>query len=144
MSISEIRVRPFRDTDTSELDIFRELFRTDGRTDAPFGYSNIGVETAVAEKAERTIGAVTATKSIVVNFMKDPAAAGTDIYAAVLMGERALAYVAQANGVVEAYCAIPKHLTEYINMVKRSGYSEIFSDCVVLRRALAPETNISK
>lgn len=138
-----MQVRPFRPEDTAQLDLFRELFLPDGRTDVPFGYANIGVETAIAEKNNKTVGAVTATKSIIVNFMKDPTAAGTDIYAAVLMLERALAYVAQQNGVVEAYCAIPSHLTEYVDMVKRSGYAEAFPDCVILRRALTRETNVS-
>jgi len=30
-------------------------------------------------------------------------------------------------------------MTKYIDMVKRSGYSETFSNCVVLRRPLAKE-----
>jgi hypothetical protein len=139
MSISEITVRPARESDYRQLDLFREQFLPDGRIDVPFGYSNTGVETAVAEKAGKLIGAAIGTKALIVDFCKDPAASGTDIYAAVLLAERTLAYAAAQNGYTASYCAVPKHLTEYIDMVKRSGYEETFPDCVVLRRALAPE-----
>ena len=144
MGIAKLSVRPLRETDKPQLDNFRAAFLSDGRTDAPFGYSADGVETAIAEKLGVVIGGVTGTKSVIINFMKDPNAAGADIYAAVLMLERAITYVAQQTCVAEAYCAIPAHLTEYIDMVKRSGYTETFQNCVVLRRPLAKELTSEK
>lgn len=141
MSISSLTTRPVEARDVDQLDNFREQFTSDGRTDIPFGYRATGVETVVVERDEKTVGAVIATTAVIVDFMKDPDARGSDIYGAVLVGERTLTYMAQKNGIAASYCAIPSHLTEYIDMVKRSGYEEVFQNCVVLRRPLAKETN---
>jgi len=140
MSISQLLTRPVEAHDTELLDLFRKQFSNDGRTDAPFGYSRNGVETIVVERDDKVVGAVMATASVVVDFMKDPDARGEDVYGAVFMGERTLTYMSAKSGLVAAYCAIPSHLTKYIDMVKRSGYSEVFQDCVVLRRPLAKES----
>ena len=139
MSISKLTTRPVLPGDVEQLNLFREQFSADGRIDTPFGYRSEVTDTVVIEKDQKTIGAVIGTSAIIIDFMKDPLASGSDIYGAVLMGERALTYVAQKNGIGAAYCAIPKHLTEYISMVKRSGYTETFEDCVILRRPLVPE-----
>jgi len=141
MSVSQLLTQPFEAHDVELLDLFRKQFSNDGRTDAPFGYSRNGVETVVVERDEKVVGAVMATASVVVDFMKDPDARGEDIYGGVLMGERTLTYMGQKSGLVAAYCAIPSHMTKYIDMVKRSGYSETFSNCVVLRRPLAKESS---
>ncbi len=141
MSISQLLTRPVEAHDVELLNLFRKQFSNDGRTDAPFGYSRNGVETIVVERDEKVVGAVMATASVVVDFMRDPAARGEDVYGAVLMGERTLTYMSQKSGLVAAYCAIPSHLTKYIEMCRRSGYTqEVFQDCVVLRRPLAKES----
>ena len=86
------------------------------------------------------VGAVMATASVLIDFIRNPGRIGSRmLYGAVLLGERALTFVAQKNGIVAAYCAIPSHLTGYIDMVKRSGFTEAFPGCVVLRRPLIPE-----
>ena len=139
MSIAKLQMHPIVIEDVEKLNSFREQFSADGRIDIPFGYRSEVTDTVVIEKDKKTIGAVIGTSAIIIDFMKDPLASGSDIYGAVLMGERALTYVAQKNGIGAAYCAVPKHLTEYISMVKRSGYTETFEDCVILRRPLVPE-----
>ena len=139
MSIAKLQIRPIVIEDVKKLNSFREHFSADGRIDIPFGYRSEVTDTVVIEKDKKTIGAVIGTSAIIIDFMKDPLASGSDIYGAVLMGERALTYVVQKNGIGAAYCAVPKHLTEYISMVKRSGYTETFEDCVILRRPLVPE-----
>ena len=139
MSIAKLQMHPIVIEDVEKLNSFREQFSSDGRIDIPFGYRSDVTDTVVIEKDKKTIGAVIGTSAIIIDFMKDPLASGSDIYGAVLMGERALTYVAQKNGIGAAYCAVPKHLTEYIDMVKRSGYKETFEDCVILRRPLVPE-----
>ena len=139
MSISKLQLRPIVIEDVEKLNSFREQFSSDGRIDIPFGYRSEVTDTVVIEKDQKTIGAVIGTSAIIIDFMKDPLASGSDIYGAVLMGERALTYVAQKNGIGAAYCAIPTHLIDYIDMVKRSGYAPVFENCVVLRRALARE-----
>jgi hypothetical protein len=139
MSLSNLTSRPALPSDTEQLDTFRTQFSEDGRIDVPWGYIANGVGTVVAERDRNIIGATVATAAVIVDFLKNPNASGADIISSVLLGERTLTYMAQRNGIVAAYCAIPSHLTEYLSMVKRCGYQETFSNCVVLRRPLAKE-----
>ena len=139
MSLSNFSVRPTTPEDYPLLDKFRKDFEPNGKIELPWGYNlPQSVETAIAERAGAPVGAVTASKTVLINFMKDVEAKGTDVYSAVLFLERVLTYAAQQIGTTEAYCAIPNHMTEYIDMVKRSGYTVAFPDCVVLKRALLP------
>lgn len=142
MSITQLAVRPIRDEDVEQLDNFRRA-NWDADIEIPFGYVAPGVETAVAEKDGKLVGALTAVKTVVFDFMRNPAALGIDIYAAVFMLERALAYVAQSGGVAAAYVAIPSHLTDYISMVERSGYKVACENCTILRRPLRKELSPS-
>lgn len=142
MSISQLTTRPIEARDIETLDLFRDQFERsgDGRTDVPFGYSNRGVDTVIVERDNKIIGATVATSAIIVDFIRNPEASGSDVYAAVLMGERILSHMASKSGLAAAYCAIPRHLENYIAMVRKSGYGqEVFQDCIVLRRPLAKE-----
>ena len=139
MSLSDMTVRPSCEADYPLLDRFRKDFEENGKIELPWGYNlPNSVETAIAERAGVPIGAVTASKTVLINFMKDVTAKGVDVYSAVLFLERLLTYAAQQIGTTESYCAIPEHMTEYINMVRRSGYTDAFPNCVVLKRALCP------
>lgn len=138
MSLKDLSIRPFRPEDAQQLDLFREQY-WDANLEAPHGYSAQGVETAIAEKDGKTVGALTATKVVIFDFIQDRSASGPDRMAAVLMLERTLAYVAQQGGFTDAYVAIPSHLTSYIEMVKRCGYSETIQGCTVFRRPLRKE-----
>jgi len=82
---------------------------------------------------------VMATASVLIDFIRNPGAAGADVYGAVLLGERTLTFMGQKTGIPLAICAIPSHLTQYIDMVKRSGYTEAFENCTILRRPLSKE-----
>ena len=141
MSISQLHTRPIEACDIEQLDLFRDQFERsgDGRTDVPFGYSSRGVDTTLVERDGKIIGATIATGAVLIDFVRNPDAKGSDVYAAVLMGERILSHMAQKSGLVAAYCAVPNHLENYLAMVKRSGYTEVFQNCKVLRRALAKE-----
>lgn len=140
MGIKDISLRPLREEDIPQLDAARQNY-WDANLEIPYGYNIPGsVETAVAEKDGEWQGALVATKVIVLDFIKNAAAKGVDIFAAVFMLERALAYVAQNTGVTTSYLAIPSHLTEYIEMVKRCGYEVGFENCTILRRSLRQET----
>src|SRR5579864_1353827 len=133
MSISELSLRPYQDEDAEQLELFRTgYFNAD--IEIPFGYCGQGVETAVAEKNGKIVGAVTASAAVTFDFVHDETAGGTDVFAAVLMLERALALTSRKAGIPTAYVAIPSHLTKYIDMVKRCGYTDEFQNCVVLRR----------
>ena len=140
MSLSKLHIRPTTEKDYPLLDKFRGDFAEHGLIELPWGYNlPNSVETAVAEVDGVPVGAVAASKTVLINFMKDVAAKGVDIYSAVIFLERALTYAAQQIGTTEAYCAIPEHMTEYISMVKRSGYTLAFPNCVVLKRVLLPK-----
>jgi hypothetical protein len=139
MSIKDISLRPFQKEDTKQLELFRTGYY-EADVEVPFGYSGQGIETAVAEKNGKIVGAVTGSAAITYDFIHDSRASGTDIFSAVFMLERALSLTAQKAGIATAYVAIPAHLTGYIDMVKRCGYTEEFQNCVVLRRALRQET----
>jgi hypothetical protein len=138
-----LSLRPFRDADAVQLDLFRENY-WDADLEIPYGYNVPGsVETAIAEKNGEIVGALSGTKVIVYDFMKNPAAEGTDVFAAVLMLERALSYIAQQGGMTTAYIAVPSHLEKYIDMVKSCGYEAGFQNCTILRRSLRQETSPS-
>lgn len=139
MSISDLSLRPIRNEDVEQLELFRKNY-WDADVEIPFSYSAQGIETAVAEKAGKIIGAVTASAAVTFDFVHALDASGPDVFAAVFLLERALALTAQKAGIATAYVAIPSHLTKYIEMVERCGYSKEFQDCVVLRRALRQET----
>ena len=142
--LKDLNIRPSKSKDAEILDQFRAAFQEDGRIDVPFGYSAVGVETAVAEKQNKIIGAAIATKTVLIDFTKDPAASPAEIAGAVFCLERALTYVAQQNGCVAAYVAIPSHMTEWLKVVKHGGYTETFQHCTVLRRPLAKELTPEK
>jgi len=138
MGISQLQLRPVAPADIEQLDAFRRA-NWDADIEMPFGYSAPGVETIIAEKGDQIVGALTGIKTVVFDFMKNPGAFNNDLYAAVLMMERALACAAQKGDIAVAYVAVPVHLTEYIDIVKRSGYEEACQNCVILRRPLRKE-----
>lgn len=132
-------IRPFETRDSAQLDLFRENY-WDANLEIPYGYKVDGsVDTAVAEKNGEIVGALTGTKVIVYDFMKNPDASPTDLFGAVFMLERAMSLVAQQIGITTAYIAIPSHLTDYIESVKRCGYDAGFENCTILRRSLRKE-----
>lgn len=140
-SFTKMNIRPAKESDVEQLDKWRWQY-TDADLEVVHGWQAPGVETAVAEKAGKIVGSLTAVSAVVIDpFVHDPDAYETDIYAAVVMLERTLAYRAQQTGAVDAYIAVPEQLKDYIEIVKRSGYEITCERCVILRRALVPETH---
>lgn len=139
MSIKDLSLRPLAAEDIQQLELFRKNY-WEADVEVPFGYSGQGIETAIAEKNGKIVGAVTASSAVTFDFLHDSAASGADIFSAVFMLERALALAAQKAGIPTAYVAIPSHLTEYISMVKRCGYTDEFQQCTILRRPLRQQT----
>lgn len=139
-SFSKMGFRPVEDSDLEQLNKWRWEY-TGADLEVVHGWEGKGVETAVAEKNGKVIGSLTGVQAVVIDpFVHDPAASGPDVYAAVVGLERILAYLGRLNGALDAYIAVPKYLTEYINIVKRSGYEVTCENCTILRRALVPES----
>lgn len=141
MILKHLNIRPICKQDVEPLDQLRRRY-LEAWLELPHGFDGIpGVETAVAEKHGKIIGSLTGTMAAVFDpFIHDPEASGPEIFSAVLALERVLAYNAQVGGAVDAYIAIPKSATKYIEMVERCGYTQTLQDCVVLRRPLVPDT----
>jgi len=142
--VRKINVRPIRDEDVEALDRWRWLY-TDGDLEIVHGWGADGVETAVGEKDGKMLGSLTASKGVVAvicdPFIHDPDADHRDVMAALLTMERVLAYRGMQAGAVDAYVAVPSHLTEYIKIVEKCGYEVTTQNCTILRRPLVPETH---
>lgn len=138
-TFKNLTIRPLRAEDVGQLDAFRRTFQT-AWLELPHGMAGEGVETAVAEKNGEIIGSLTGVGAVVMDpFIRNPNARGVDIFAAVVALERALAYNARKGGIVDAYIAVPKGDTEYIEICKKAGYDVTCQDCVILRRPLIPD-----
>jgi hypothetical protein len=138
--LSNISLRPVRPEDLAQLDVWRRKY-PDAFLELPKGVSAEGVETAVAEKNFRMIGSLTGTLAVLMDpFIHDVNATGPDVFAAVYMLERALAYKAQSNGAVDAYIAVPDKSTAYHSIVERAGYQKTCEHCTIFRRPLRPDT----
>lgn len=138
MSLRELNIRPYRESDSDQLNLFRsEYFEAD--VEIPYGYVAQGVGTAVAEKNGAIVGALTATQAVIFDLIKNPQASPVDISAAVLMLERTMACIAQSNGVPAGYVAVPSHLADYIKYVRSCGYVVTCENCTILRRSFVPE-----
>lgn len=140
MILKDINIRPVRNEDLAQLDAWRRRY-PDAFLELPKGVSATGVETAIAEKNGQVLGSLTGTLAIVCDpFIKNPDARGVDIFGAVYMLERTLAYRGQGSGAVDAYIAVPSQLKDYHEIVKRSGYVETCQNCTIFRRPLQPDT----
>lgn len=138
--LKNISIRPIRSEDLATLDTWRRLY-PDAFLELPKGVAANGVETAVAEKNGQLLGSLTGTLAIVCDpFIKNPDARRVDVFGAVYMLERTLAYRGQAAGAVDAYIAVPSPLKDYHEIVKRSGYIETCQNCTIFRRPLQPDT----
>lgn len=142
-SFSKMTFRPVDEQDIEQLDKWRWCYLP-ADLEVVHGWRAPGVETVVSDKGEELIGSLTgkvAVVAVIDPFIHNPEAKGPDIYAAVVGMERILAYEGAAAGALEAYIAVPKQLTDYIEIVKRSGYEVTCQECVILRRPLVPETH---
>lgn len=136
-----LNVRPLRLEDIALLERWRRAY-WDGDLELPKGWSAPGIETAVAEKNGVILGSLTATQAVVIDpLIRNPDSShGPDIFAAIYMMERALAYQAQGGGAVDGYIAVPDHLKDYHKIVSRAGYTKTCEHCTIFRRPLRPDT----
>ncbi len=136
----DISVRPFRPADAEQLDLFRWRYE-EADLEVPHGYMAPGVETLIAEKEGKFVLALTATLAIILDpLIRAPGAANLDIASALFKAEAVLTYLAQANGAVDAYIAIPDALADYQKMLQRAGYVPTVQACTVFRKPLRKET----
>lgn len=113
----------------------------DGDLEVPHGFVGEKISTAVAEKDGKQIASLTGLLSVVLDpFIHDPNAANMDVISALIKLETALTYLAQADGAVDAYIAIPEQLTGYIRLLEGYGFKTTCQHCVIMRRPLIPDT----
>jgi len=138
--LKNINVRPVRQEDLAQLDMWRRQYPS-AFLELPKGVRGPGVETTVAEKNYKLFGSLTAISAVVMDpCIFDPTADGLDIYTAVYLMERTLAYRAQDGGAADAYIAVPNQLTDYHAIVEKSGYMKTCENCTIFRRPLRQDT----
>jgi hypothetical protein len=147
MKLKDINVRPMRTVDIPQFEAWRRAY-WDGDLELPKGWGAAGVETAIAEQAGSGSGVVpleslTATLAVVIDpLIRNPQITdGAALVAGIYALERTLAYRGQQLGAVDAYIAIPNHLTDYHRIVEKAGYTETLEHCKVFRRPLMPDTH---
>lgn len=140
--LRDINVRPILDPDKELLDLWRRMHQK-SYLELPKDWEAPGVSTIIAEKAGRLIGSLTASHAVVCDpFIHDEQSAnGPEIFAAVYLMERVLTALAQAEGAVDAYIAVPENMPEYARIVERAGYEETCQRCKIYRRPLRPDTH---
>lgn len=129
--------------DVKQLDAWRKNY-TLGDLEIPhdFNTPDGAVETAVATKDGELICSLTGLHSIVLDpFIKRPGASPSDLLMALIKLETALTYKAQQRfGATDAYIAVPIAESKYIRLLQNYGWQTTVQNCVVLRRALRPDT----
>src|SRR5690348_8755190 len=142
MHLGKLNARPARQEDVRQLELWRRDY-WDADLEIPKDYNSIGVETAVAERADGSglVASLTATRAVILDpLIHDPAAPELDLVAAIYLLERILSYEAQAAGAVDAYIAVPDKLAAYQRIVEKAGYIKTVEKCSVYRRPLRPDT----
>lgn len=143
MYLKGVNVRPMRREDVDTFEGFRREY-LDGDLELPKGWGGAGWESAVAEGAGgHQIASLTGTLSLVLDpLVRNPRIrSGPELVASIYALERTLAYRGQQLGAVDAYIAIPDHLTEYHEIVRKAGYVDTLAHCKVFRRPLMPDTH---
>lgn len=144
--MKDVRVRPYEPKrDRKMLDAWREEFhRVDGsELGVPHGYRNRNVETALATNKGKDVCALTARYVVSLDpLMVAPGAEPQEVLQGLFKLEALLSYIAQSQGAVEAYIAVPNHMKDYQRIVERCGYVATCQNCTVYRRPLMPEGNV--
>lgn len=148
MVSKEINIRNFRPEDAELFERWRQMFM-EGDLEIPMGFSAPGVETAVAEYQHHPIASLTLTLAAMFDpLIKLPdvpnahaeGIAGPAMIQAIVMLERALAFLAQRQGAVVGYIGVPDSLPEYQKIVEKAGYKRTFTKVSVFRRPFRPDT----
>lgn len=140
--LKDINVRPILDADKELLEILRRR-HSQSYLELPKGFTSPSVATQIAEKDGRLIGSLTGTLALVCDpfIHDDENANGPEIFAAVYLMERVLTSLAQADGAVDSYIAVPNNMPSYQSIVERAGYTETCINCRIYRRPLRPDTH---
>jgi len=133
----DINVRPIKDSDVEQLEKWRQEFKN-GSLEVPHGYEHYNVETAVAVKGDRILGALTGTIIVSLDpYIRNPEAGTAESLQSLFALCRSLEYRAKKQmGCVESYIAVPNSLEEYKGIVKRCGFEETAQNCAIFRHVL--------
>jgi len=125
------------------LERYRRAY-TKGDLEIPHDYNSCGghVETSLAVKNGEIIASLTAIDAVVLDpLIKNPNASASDVFSALVKLETYLSHAAQKrSGAVDIYIAIPESEEDYLRLLKHYGYDVTVQRCVVLRRAMRPDT----
>jgi len=144
--MKDVRVRPYDPgrQDRQRLDEWKKKHeeREGISLETPHGYRNLNTETAIATNAGKDVCSLTARYVISLDpLLIAPDANPQEVLQGLFKLEALLSYIGQTQGAVEAYIAVPNHMTEYQSLVRRCGYVITAENCTVFRRPLLPEGN---
>src|ERR1051325_5302949 len=107
MKWGDINARPLKQEDVEQLERWRRQY-WDGDLEIPHGYAGEKITTVAAEKNGQLLSSLPGLLSVVYDpFIHDPNASNLDTVGALVKSETVLSYLAQAEGAVDAYIAIP-------------------------------------
>lgn len=127
MIFRDLKIRPFINTDLAQLERWRrEYFGPSSEYELPFGWTNTGVETAVAEYKGTPIAALSGSKSAFLGpLVKDVSVNGPEMFAAIYSLGQTLGYQAQLGGAMDVYLSTPEDARGYHAILEKSGYTRL-------------------
>lgn len=141
--MKNIFTRPLTADDVRWLDATRRSY-WHADLELPHDFTAPGVMTVGLHEAHRLFGSLTGTKAVVLDpFIHDAsydAAQGAKLIYGLVKADAILTHWGQQGGAVDSYIAIPSQLKAYARLLENYGYSVTCQNCVILRRALTPET----
>lgn len=141
--MKSIYTRPLSPADVRLLDSFRRLYLA-ADLELPHDFNAPGVKTVGIHENHRLFASLTGTIAVVNDpFIHDQsydAEQGAKIIYGLIKADAVLTHWGQEFGAVDSYIAIPKQLPQYVRLLGNYGYKPTCEGCIVLRRALTPET----
>lgn len=138
-----IFTRPVSQADVRILDAFRRAY-WDADLELPHDFNSPGVKSVGLHENHKLFGSLTGTNAVILDpFIHDPsydAEHGAKLIYGLVKADAILTHWGQENGAVDSFIAIPKQLPQYIRLLGNYGYKPTCEGCVILRRALLPET----
>ncbi len=141
--MKNIFTRPISAVDVRQLDAWRRQFLS-ADLELPHDFNSPGVKSVGLHEQHRLFGSLTGTNAVVLDpFIHDPsydADHGAKLIYGLIKADAVLTHWGQENGAVDSYIAVPASMPAYVRLLGNYGYQPTCQGCVILRRALLPET----